>query len=131
MGCRGPTTYNSCSTVRWNNGVSWPVGSGHGCLGCSEENFWDNGPFYQRLMNIPVPGIEATPDKIGKTLTVLTAAGLGAHAISVVARKAAHGKGEPAEALPEGPAPAAPTPPVTKEEPALKGHNGREMGGKP
>jgi hydrogenase small subunit len=98
MGCRGPTTYNSCSTVRWNNGVSWPVGSGHGCLGCAEENFWDNGPFYSRLMNIPVPGIEATPDKIGKTLTVLTAAGLGAHAISVAARKAAQrAKGETTE----------------------------------
>jgi hydrogenase small subunit len=88
MGCRGPTTFSPCSTVKWNNGVSWPVGSGHGCLGCAEENFWDNGPFYQRLMNIPVPGIESTPDKIGKTLTVLTAAGLGAHAISVAARKA-------------------------------------------
>jgi NiFe hydrogenase small subunit HydA len=22
MGCKGPTTYNACSTVRWNNGVS-------------------------------------------------------------------------------------------------------------
>ena len=88
MGCRGPTTFSPCSTVKWNNGVSWPVGAGHGCLGCVEENFWDNGPFYQRLMNIPVPGIESTPDKIGKTLTVLTAAGLGAHAISVAARKA-------------------------------------------
>ena len=88
MGCRGPTTFSPCPTVKWNNGVSWPVASGHGCLGCAEENFWDNGPFYKRLANIPVPGIESTPDKIGKTLTVLTAAGLGAHAISVAARKA-------------------------------------------
>ena len=124
MGCRGPTTYNSCSTVKWNNGVSWPVGSGHGCLGCSEENFWDNGPFYQRLMNIPVPGIEMTPDKIGTTLTVLTAAGLGAHAISVAARKAARGKSETAEGLPvEAPAPPAPT--IENEESAVKGLNGR------
>ena len=67
MGCRGPTTYNSCSTVKWNNGVSFPIGSGHGCIGCSEENFWDNGPFYERLSNIPVPGIDSTPDTIGKT----------------------------------------------------------------
>jgi hydrogenase small subunit len=130
MGCRGPTTYNSCSTVKWNNGVSWPVGSGHGCLGCSEENFWDNGPFYSRLMNIPVPGIEATPDTIGKTLTVLTAAGLGAHAISVVARKAAHrGKGETSEAeAPEAPALPPPVPSVQKEEPVVKGVNGRGDG---
>ena len=41
MGCKGPTTYNACSTVRWNGGVSFPIQSGHGCLGCSEDGFWD------------------------------------------------------------------------------------------
>ncbi len=87
MGCRGPTTYNSCSTVCWNGGTGWPVKSGHPCIGCAEENFWDNGPFYQRLANVVVPGIEATPDQIGKTLTILSAAGVGAHLASVVARK--------------------------------------------
>ena len=49
MGCRGPVTGNSCSTVKWNNGVSFPIGSGHGCIGCSEPGFWDNGPLYARL----------------------------------------------------------------------------------
>ena len=88
MGCRGPTTYNSCSTVKWNNGVSWPVGSGHGCIGCSEANFWDNGPFYNRLTTIPLPGIESTPDQIGKTLTVLAGAGVAAHLTSHLVRKA-------------------------------------------
>ena len=52
MGCKGPTTYNACSTVRWNNGVSFPIQSGHGCIGCSEDGFWDKGPFYKRLTNI-------------------------------------------------------------------------------
>ncbi|MCC6393011.1 MAG: hydrogenase small subunit [Bryobacterales bacterium] len=89
MGCRGPSTYNSCSTFKWNNGVSFPIGSGHPCIGCSEENFWDNGPFYQRLSAIPVPGIESTPDQVGKTLTVLTGIGVGAHLVSHVARSAA------------------------------------------
>jgi hydrogenase small subunit len=89
MGCRGPTTYNSCSTVRWNNGVSWPIGSGHGCIGCSEANFWDNGPFYNRLTTIPVPGIESTPDQIGKTLTVVAGVGVAAHLTSHLIRKAA------------------------------------------
>jgi hydrogenase small subunit len=87
MGCRGPSTYNSCSTVKWNCGVSFPIQSGHPCIGCSEENFWDNGPFYQRLSNIPVPGIESTPDTIGKTLTVLSGAGIAAHLVSVATRK--------------------------------------------
>ena len=87
MGCRGPTTYNSCSTFKWNCGTGWPVNSGHPCIGCAENGFWDNGPFYQRLANVIVPGIEATPDQIGKTLTVLSGAGVAAHLASVVVRK--------------------------------------------
>ncbi len=86
MGCRGPTTYNSCSTVRWNNGVSFPIASGHGCIGCSESNFWDNGPLYQRLPNIPLPGIESTADAIGGTLAIGSLVGVGAHLVSVIAR---------------------------------------------
>jgi hydrogenase small subunit len=87
MGCRGPTTFNSCSTFKWNCGQGWPVNSGNPCIGCAEAGFWDNGPFYQRLSNVMVPGIEATPDTIGKTLAVVSAVGLGAHLTSVVARK--------------------------------------------
>jgi hydrogenase small subunit len=88
MGCRGPSTYNSCSTFKWNNGVSWPVGSGHGCIGCSENNFWDNGPFYERLSGIPVPGIESTADRIGKTAAVAAGVGVAAHFASFAVRRA-------------------------------------------
>lgn len=49
MGCRGPVTFNSCSTTKWNGGISFPIGSGHGCLGCSQPGFWDDAPFYKRL----------------------------------------------------------------------------------
>jgi hydrogenase small subunit len=49
MGCRGLTTYNSCSTIRWNGGIGSPMIAGHGCIGCSEENFWDNGSFYDPI----------------------------------------------------------------------------------
>lgn len=49
VGCKGPTTYNSCATMKWNGGVSFPIQSGHGCLGCSEPNFWDLGSFYKPL----------------------------------------------------------------------------------
>ena len=89
MGCRGPSTYSSCSSMKWNNGVSFPIGSGHPCIGCTEENFWDNGPFYQRLSAVPLPFIESTPDQLGKTLTVLTGIGVGAHLVSHVVRQAA------------------------------------------
>jgi hydrogenase small subunit len=46
LGCKGPTTYNACATIKWNGGTSFPIESGHGCLGCSEPNFWDKGSFY-------------------------------------------------------------------------------------
>lgn len=49
LGCKGPTTYNSCATLKWNSGTSFPIQSGHGCLGCSEPDFWDHGSFYKSL----------------------------------------------------------------------------------
>lgn len=49
LGCKGPTTHNACATVKWNGGVSFPIESGHGCLGCSEPDFWDAGSFYAPL----------------------------------------------------------------------------------
>jgi hydrogenase small subunit len=42
--------------MRWNNGTSWPIESGHPCLGCSEPNFWDAGGFYKPLS---VPTVDA------------------------------------------------------------------------
>jgi hydrogenase small subunit len=47
LGCKGPTTYNSCATIRWDSGLSYPVQSNHPCLGCSQPDFWDGGGFYQ------------------------------------------------------------------------------------
>jgi hydrogenase small subunit len=47
LGCKGPTTYNACSSLKWEKGLSFPVQSGHPCLGCSEPGFWDGGGFYQ------------------------------------------------------------------------------------
>jgi hydrogenase small subunit len=49
LGCRGPVTYNACATAKWNDGTSFPIESGHGCIGCSEPGFWDSGGFYQAL----------------------------------------------------------------------------------
>ncbi|MBF0181636.1 MAG: hydrogenase small subunit [Magnetococcales bacterium] len=54
LGCKGPTTYNACASMKWNGGVSFPIQSGHGCLGCSEPHFWDAGGFY-RALSVPAP----------------------------------------------------------------------------
>ena len=87
MGCRGPVTYNACGVTRWNNGVSFPIQSGHGCIGCSEANFWDNDPFYQHLASFRGFGIEATADKIGVALGIATAVGIAGHAVMTNIRK--------------------------------------------
>ena len=68
VGCKGPVTYNACSALRWNEGLSFPIQSGHGCIGCSEDAFWDKGSFYDHLTTIRVPGglgVEGTADRIG------------------------------------------------------------------
>jgi hydrogenase small subunit len=49
LGCKGPTTYNACATTKWNEGTSFPIQSGHPCLGCSQPDFWDAGGFYHAL----------------------------------------------------------------------------------
>jgi len=87
MGCRGPVTYNACSVTRWNEATSYPIQSGHGCIGCSENNFWDNGPFYRHLAAFPGFGIESTADKIGTAVGIGTVVGIGLHAVTTNIRK--------------------------------------------
>jgi hydrogenase small subunit len=80
MGCKGPTTYNACSTVRWNEGTSFPIQSGHGCIGCSEDGFWDQGSFYDRLTNIKQFGVEANADTVGMTAAGVVGGAVAVHA---------------------------------------------------
>ena len=87
VGCKGPSTYNACGIMKWNNGVSYPIQSGHGCIGCSEANFWDSGPLYRRMQSFPGFGIESNADDIGLVAAGVTAAGIAAHAIGTNLRK--------------------------------------------
>lgn len=81
MGCKGPTTYNACPVTRWNNGVSYPIQSGHGCLGCSEQGFWDRGPLYARVVDIPQLGANATANTVGWALVGGVSAGVVTHGL--------------------------------------------------
>ena len=76
LGCKGPTTRNACATTKWNGGAGFPIEAGHGCLGCSEPNFWDAGSFYTPL-SAPTADI-TTVAKIAAVAGVGAAVALGA-----------------------------------------------------
>ncbi len=87
VGCKGPYTFNNCSKNKFNQGTSWPVQAGFGCMGCSEPDFWDTmgtvgEPLKDRLYQTVFSGAgaDATADKIGVTLLAATAVGVAAHA---------------------------------------------------
>ncbi len=94
VGCKGPVTYNACSTTGWNNGVSFPIKSGHGCIGCSEKDFWDKGPFYKHLSHVEGFGVEADADTIGMVALGAAGAGVAAHAVLTGLRKTGQEEGE-------------------------------------
>lgn len=75
---RASATANACPVTRWNNGVSYPIQSGHGCIGCAEQNFWDHGSFYSRITNIPQFGTNTTAETVG----VAAVAGIGAGVVT-------------------------------------------------
>ncbi len=96
VGCKGPMTFNNCSIIRYNESISWPIGVGRGCIGCSEPDFWDKYAYERPMSNAnikaPTGGVEKTVDEFG--LGLLTAAGIGIaiHAVaSVTAGKRAEG----------------------------------------
>ncbi|MFP4602502.1 MAG: hydrogenase small subunit [Halochromatium sp.] len=80
LGCKAPIAYNACAHVKWNNGVSFPIQSGHGCIGCSEPRFWDMGGIYQSVAT----GNFGQGAKLGAAAIAGAAAGAGA---AVLARR--------------------------------------------
>ena len=87
VGCKGPYTFNNCSKNKFNQHTSWPIQAGHGCIGCSEPDFWDTmgpleAPVADKLYNTVFNGLgaDATADKIGTGLLAVTGIGIAAHA---------------------------------------------------
>jgi hydrogenase small subunit len=80
LGCKAPVAYNACAHVKWNNGVSFPIQSGHGCIGCSEPGFWDMGGVYESVAK----GNFGDGAKLGAAAVAGAALGAGA---AVLARR--------------------------------------------
>ncbi len=88
VGCKGPYTFNNCGTQKFNQHTSWPIQAGHGCIGCSEPDFWDTmkpyeEPVADHLYQTVFGGLgaDATADKVGVGLLSITAIGIAAHAV--------------------------------------------------
>jgi quinone-reactive Ni/Fe-hydrogenase small subunit len=94
VGCKGPYTFNNCSQERFNQHTSWPIQAGHGCIGCSEPDFWDTmGPFEEpladRLYHSVFGGLgaDATADKIGIGVLGVAGVAIAAHAAVGMVKK--------------------------------------------
>ena len=87
VGCKGPYTFNNCAKNKFNQGTSWPVQAGFGCMGCSEPDFWDTmgtvgEPLKDKLYQTVFggAGADGTADKIGMGLLTATGVAIAAHA---------------------------------------------------
>ncbi len=97
VGCKGPVTYANCPAVRFNDVSIWPVGAGHGCIGCTEPNFWDTcSPFYERLPGVKLPGagVVTDADSAGKKILGIAAAAAGIHAAVGIGKRLVKGNQE-------------------------------------
>ena len=87
MGCKGPATDYNCPRIQWNDGTNWPIGVGHGCVGCAQPAFWDTmTPFYQTLPNVGGFGVEVTAEEFGLVVVGTVAALTAVHAVGSVIR---------------------------------------------
>ena len=69
LGCKGPMTFNNCSTLHFGDVSTgcWPVGTGSPCFGCSEESVGFNVPLFSKAkVSYPTPPMQftdAVPEK--------------------------------------------------------------------
>ena len=89
MGCKGPQATYNCPIVRWNEGTNWPIGAGHGCIACASPRFWEAmSPFYGRLPDVKMIGVDVDAQTIGLGAIGLVAVATAVHGGGVVARRA-------------------------------------------
>lgn len=54
MGCKGPYADINCSQVKFNEGTSWPVQVGHGCIACGKGKVaFDELANNRKVINVP------------------------------------------------------------------------------
>jgi len=89
-GCKGPLTHADCPSRRWNQRINWCIGAGAPCVGCTEPAFYAGlSPLSEMLPSVKLPGtrpVGVSADVVGKAIGAATAIGIGAHAVTQVAK---------------------------------------------
>ncbi len=63
LGCKGPQTHANCSTLHFCDVIgAWPIGIGHPCAGCTEQDIAFRVPLFDTIeIPEPTPGAIAAP----------------------------------------------------------------------
>ena len=90
LGCKGPETYNNCSSLEYNNvgGGVWPIGVGHPCFGCSEQGTGFHKAMFNELSDVKThtppnafPTIESRENSNSATVASAAIAGAAVGAV--------------------------------------------------
>ena len=57
------------------------------CIGCAAPNFWDEAPFYARVVQLPGTQTTINPERVGAVMAGALAAGIAVHAAATVIAK--------------------------------------------
>jgi hydrogenase small subunit len=87
LGCKGPVTRASCSTLHFGDVVgAWPIGIGHPCAGCTESKIafrmplHDTAPIADAVPPSTYPGIHKAEDAVDPWAAAVVGAVAGAAA---------------------------------------------------
>jgi hydrogenase small subunit len=83
LGCKGPETYANCPAILFGDvgNASWPVGTGHPCIGCTEKGIGFQKPIHAlaELKSVKPPlGYPRIVEDNGKGVSFAAAAALAA-----------------------------------------------------
>jgi hydrogenase small subunit len=97
LGCKGPETYANCPSILFGDvgNASWPVGTGHPCIGCTEKGVGFTKPIHalSTLKNVVPPlGFPRIVEEQGSGATIAAVAVVAAAAGAAVGAAAAMAK---------------------------------------
>ncbi len=83
LGCKGPETFANCPSILFNDigSGSWPVGTGHPCIGCTEQGIGFTKPIHalaEPVYITPPEGFARIVEEQGQGVTLASGATIAA-----------------------------------------------------